>query len=116
MRIYGIPNCNTVKKAIDWMKANQVDFEFHDFKKLGISEDKLAEWAGVFGWEPLINKRGTTWKKLDAETQNAITSDKAAFAILMDKPSMIKRPVVETPAGLLLGFDENKYQELLLPR
>ena len=116
MKIYGIPNCSKVKKALDWLKANEIDFEFYDFKKLGISESKLAEWAGILGWESLINKRGTTWKKLDAETQSSITSDKAAFAILMEKPSMIKRPVLESPAGLLSGFDENKYQELLLPK
>lgn len=114
MKIYGIPNCNTVKKALDWLKANQVDFEFHDFKKLGINESKLQEWADVFGWEALVNKRGTTWKKLDADTQNSIVSDKTAFSILQEKPSMIKRPVLETADGLLLGFDESKYQELLV--
>ena len=116
MKIYGIPNCNTVKKALDWLKANRIDFEFHDFKKLGITESKLQEWSSEIGWEALINKRGTTWKKLDAETQNSVVSDKTAFALLQEKPSMIKRPVLETSNGLLLGFDESRYSEFLLTR
>ena len=111
MKIYGIPNCNTVKKALDWLKANKIDFEFHDFKKLGISESKLQEWSEHLGWEALVNKRGTTWKKLPADIQNAMVSDKAAFALLQEKPSMIKRPVLESAEGLLLGFDESKYRE-----
>lgn len=114
MKIYGIPNCNTVKKAFDWLKANNVDFEFHDFKKLGITESKLQEWSNEVGWEALVNKRGTTWKKLDAQTQGSVVSDKTAFALLQEKPSMIKRPVLETSNGLLLGFDEDKYAEVLL--
>lgn len=114
MKIYGIPNCNTVKKALDWLKVNNVDFEFHDFKKIGITENKLQEWSKEVGWEALINKRGTTWKKLDAETQNSIVSHQTAFALLQEKPSMIKRPVLETSSGLLLGFDESKYSRLLL--
>lgn len=111
MKVYGIPNCNTVKKAFDWLKVNQVDYEFHDFKKLGISESKLKEWADELGWEALINKRGTTWKKLDPETQNSIISPEAAFTLMQEKPSMIKRPVVESPDGLLAGFDEVRYKE-----
>lgn len=114
MKIYGIPNCNTVKKALDWLKANQVDFEFQDFKKVGVTESKLQEWSNEVGWEALINKRGTTWKKLDAETQNSVVSAKTAFALLQEKPSMIKRPVLETSDRLLLGFDENQYSESLL--
>ncbi|HYK75436.1 MAG TPA: ArsC family reductase [Daejeonella sp.] len=113
MKIYGIPNCNTVKKALDWLKANQIDFEFHDFKKLGISESKLKTWADELGWESLINKRGTTWKKLDLEVQHSITTPEAAFALMQDKTSVIKRPVLETNNGLLLGFDGQAYSELL---
>ena len=114
MEVYGIPNCNTVKKALDWLKLNGVDFEFHDFKKQGISEDKLREWADELGWEALINKRGTTWKKLDLETQNSIVSPEAAFTLMQDKPSMIKRPVVESSNGLLAGFDEVNYKEVFI--
>ena len=111
MKIYGIPNCNTVKKALDWLKANSIDVEFHDFKKLGITETKLQEWADQVGWEALVNKRGTTWKKLDHLTQNKVVSAKSAFAVLQENLSMIKRPVIETPEGLLLGFDEDSYKK-----
>lgn len=114
MKIYGIPNCNTVKKALDWLKANEVQFEFHDFKKLGISESKLKDWADELGWEALINKRGTTWKKLDLETQNSVVSAESAFALLQEKTSMIKRPVLETGKSILIGFDELVYQKELL--
>lgn len=111
MKIYGIPNCNTVKKALDWLKFNQVDYEFHDFKKLGISESKLKEWADQLGWEALINKRGTTWKNLDPQIQQTINNEQSAFALMQEKPSMIKRPVIEFSKGVLLGFDEDRYNE-----
>ena len=114
MKVYGIKNCNTVAKALNWHKENHLDFEFHDFKKLGISESKLKEWADQLGWEALINKRGTTWKKLEAETQNSIVTEESAFAILEQNTSMIKRPVIETDDNLLLGFDEEKYNAMLL--
>lgn len=111
MKIYGIPNCNTVKKALDWLNANNIDFDFQDFKKLGVTETKLEEWAEQVGWEVLVNKRGTTWKKLDPLTQSGVVSAKAAFKVLQEKPSMIKRPVLESPEGLLVGFDGDNYKK-----
>lgn len=113
MKIYGIPNCNTVKKALDWLKSNQISYEFHDFKKLGITENKLKEWAQQKGYEALMNKRGTTWKKLEPEVQNAVTSESAAFRLMQEKTSLIKRPVLETGEGILLGFDEDQYQAVI---
>jgi len=113
MKIYGIPNCNTVKKAQDWLKENQINFEFHDFKKLGINESKLKEWSDKLGWETLVNKRGTTWKKLDSEIQASIITENAAFKLMMDKTSIIKRPVLENGSNLLLGFDAEQYQTIL---
>ncbi len=114
MKIYGIPNCNTVKKTLDWLKLHQIGFEFHDFKKLGISEGKLEEWAGQTGWEALLNKRGTTWKKLDPETQNSIISKQSAFKLMQEKTSVIKRPVIETGSGtILLGFNEEQLSGLI---
>ena len=114
MKIYGIPNCDTVKKALTWLRTNHIDFEFHDFKKLGISESKLQEWSEESGWEALVNKRGTTWRKLDPQTQASVIDEQTAFAIMQEKPSMIKRPVIESPKGLLLGFDEDKYKQVFL--
>ena len=113
VKVYGIPNCNTVKNAMEWLKANQIEFEFHNFKKLGISESKLKEWSDQVGWEALINKRGTTWKKLDVQIQENIVDEKSAFAIMQEKTSLIKRPVIETSNAFILGFDEERYRELL---
>lgn len=114
MKVYGIPNCNTVKKALDWLKDHQIDVEFHNFKKSGIELSKLEEWNQKIGWEALINKRGTTWKMLDADLQKTMVTKEAAFKLMQDKPSVIKRPVVETPTGsIILGFDEMQFANLL---
>jgi arsenate reductase len=115
MKIYGIPNCNTVKKTLDWFRLHEIDFEFHDFKKHGITELKLGEWSGILGWEVLLNKRGTTWKLLPTELQNSITTKEAAFRLMQDKHSVIKRPVIETGFdSVLLGFNEEQLGELLV--
>ena len=113
MKVYGIKNCDTVKKALKWLESHNIDFEFHDFKKSGISNEKLKEWSTKLGWEPLLNKRGTTWKKLDAETQNRITKENEAFELMQEKTSVIKRPVIENDQDILIGFDENMYQQTL---
>ena len=114
MKIYGIPKCNTVKKTLDWFKLHQLEYEFHDFKKLGISSEKLEEWADELGWEAFINKRGTTWKMLDAELQRSIVSKVDAFKLMQVKPSVIKRPVIETDSGsVILGFNEEQLSVLL---
>ena len=115
MKIYGIPNCNTVKKTLDWFRLHRIDFEFHDFKKLGITENKLDEWSEILGWEALINKRGTTWKLLPTELQNSITTKQAAFRLMQEKHSVIKRPIIETGFdSVLLGFNEDQLGELLV--
>ena len=111
MIVYGIPNCNTVKKAQDWLKQNKVDYTFHDFKKAGITETKLKEWSKQLGWQALINKKGTTWRQLEAKVQAAIVNEAAAIALMLEKSSVIKRPVVETGDKILLGFDEGVYQQ-----
>jgi Spx/MgsR family transcriptional regulator len=114
MNIYGIKNCNTVKKALDWLKENKVDFEFHDFKKEGISTEKLQEWSKKVGYEKLLNKQGLTWKQLDAEIKVTITGEKEALQLLHAKNSMIKRPVLEFENDLILGFKEEEYKKLFL--
>src|SRR5882762_2477523 len=95
MKVYGITNCNTVKKVLDWLKANHINYEFHDFKKLGISADKLQEWDAKAGYEKFMNKQGLTWKQLDPQI----------------KASMIKRPVIEQGDLLFFGFDEDFYRQ-----
>lgn len=114
MKVYGITNCNTVKKAIDWLKANKVSYEFHDFKKLGISEEKLQEWDKKVGYEKFLNKQGLTWKQLDPEVKESIKTSAGALKLLQQKTSMIKRPVIEDGNFLFFGFDEGVYVKQIL--
>jgi arsenate reductase len=115
MKIYGIPNCNTVKKTLDWFRLHGIDVEFHDYKKLGVDRLKLEEWAGRLGWEALLNKRGTTWKMLSPEIQNSISSKESAFKLMQEKVSVIKRPLIETDYdSVLLGFNEEQLADLLI--
>ena len=112
--VYAIPNCNTVKKALDWMKANKIPYSFHDYKKLGISNAQLTNWSKQVGWEALINKKGTTWKLLGPEVQSTITNQKAAIALMAEKTSVIRRPLIEKDGNLIaLGYDETAYKKLL---
>jgi arsenate reductase (glutaredoxin) len=114
MILYGIKNCNTVKSAIDWLTKNKVNFEFHDYKKSGITSVKLIEWSRQVGWESLVNKRGTTWRQLDEAVQNKIVNEKSAIALMMEKTSVIKRPLIERDGKvILLGFDESEYKQKL---
>ncbi|MBB2146954.1 Spx/MgsR family RNA polymerase-binding regulatory protein [Pedobacter sp. LMG 31464] len=114
MKLYGIPNCNTVKKAQDWLKANQIDFKFHNFKKDGVTAKQLTEWFNTFGWEKVINKNGLTFKKLSKEEQSEINSADKAITYLMQNTSAIKRPIVEQNGNpILIGFTEDNYTEKL---
>ena len=113
MTVYGIKNCNTVKSALEWLKKNKVEFEFHDYKSKGITEAKLKDWSKQVGWESLVNKRGTTWRQLDEAIQKKITSESAAIALMIDKTSVIKRPLIEENGKVLaLGFDEDVYGKM----
>lgn len=114
MIVYGIPNCNTVKKARTWLSDNGLDYEFHDFKKQGITAEKLHEWCAVFGWEKVLNKKGTTWRNLSAEVQGQVKDEATAIAVLLKNTSAIKRPVVEQDGkAVLISFDEEDYSKLL---
>jgi Spx/MgsR family transcriptional regulator len=114
MKLYGIPNCNTVKKAQDWLKQHGHDFEFHDFKKKGITAEKLEEWFEIFGWEKVINKNGLTFKKLSKDRQQEINSPAEVVRYLLENTSAIKRPVVEVDGeAILLGFKEEEYLDKL---
>ena len=113
MTVYGIKNCNTVKTALDWLKKHKVDFEFHDYKSKGITEAKLKEWSKQVGWESLVNKRGTTWRQLEDAIQTSITNEKSAIALMKEKTSVIKRPLIEKNDKVVaLGFDESHYQQM----
>jgi len=112
IKVYGIPNCNSVKKAITWLKENNREFEFHDFKKEGVNADQLKSWSAAFGWEQVLNKKGTTWKKLTPEQQSAVVDEASAAAVMIAAPSMIKRPVIlNDDKPVLLGYDEERYAQ-----
>jgi len=113
LHVYGIKNCNTVKKAINWLEEHQLPYTFHDYKKEGISENKLEQWEKEISWEKLLNKKGTTWKKLDVEEQATVTDAHTANQVLIKNTSMIKRPVIEGGKQILLGFDELEYASSL---
>jgi arsenate reductase (glutaredoxin) len=101
--LYGIPNCDTVKKARVWLDGRGVAYAFHDYKKAGADAGKLAVWCEVKGWETVLNRAGTTFKKL-ADNDKADLDQAKAIALMIAQPSMIKRPVVEHAGGLLIGF------------
>lgn len=103
--VYGIVNCSTVKKARAWLADHSQDYEFHDFKKRGVPPDQLALWVQAVGWEKLLNRQGTTWRKLDPDAQAAVTDAASAQALMRAQPSVIKRPVVQWDQGVTVGFD-----------
>ncbi|NLR73904.1 MULTISPECIES: ArsC family reductase [Leeia] len=112
MMLYGIPNCNTVKKARDWLSAQGHAVPFHDFKKQGVTEALLREWLQQQPWEKLVNRAGTTWRQLPDEAKAAITGAEQAIALMLDKPSVIKRPVLVKDGRVTLGFDPDTYTSL----
>jgi arsenate reductase (glutaredoxin) len=103
-KVYGIRNCDTMKKAFAWLEQRSVDYEFHDYKKEGISAAKLKQWAARAGWEKLANTRGPTWRKIP-HAQKVNLNEQRALALLQQNPSAIRRPIVEQGAKLLVGFD-----------
>jgi len=105
--IYGIKNCNTMQKAINALQANKTDFEFHDYKKQGVSAEKLSQWIDVDGLAAVINKKGMTWKKLSDDEKKSAESKEGAIAILQKYTSAIKRPILEIGNKSVIGFDEN---------
>lgn len=108
--LYGIPNCDTVKKARTWLTAQGVDYAFHDFKKLGVPAALLCGWINAVGWETLVNRKGTTWRKLDGATQATVVDAASASDLMLAHPSAVKRPVVVwRDGGVSVGFDAARY-------
>jgi len=110
--IYGIKNCDTMKKARAWLAKHDVAYAFHDYKSEGIDRDRLERWAGVVGWETLLNRAGTTFRKLPDKDKTSIT-EKKAIALMLDQPSMIKRPVLEAKGKVIVGFKPETYEQAL---
>ncbi len=109
--LYGIPNCNTVSKARKWLTANNIDYNFHNFKKHGLEQKTLDKWLDSLGWEVLLNKRGTTWRKLPDDTKADIDRNKAG-PIMLDNTSIIKRPVLDSNGDFHIGFKAEQYEEI----
>ncbi len=107
--MYGIKNCDTIKKARKWLEANEIDFDFHDYRKDGIDIDMLSKFEAALGWENLLNKRGTTFRKLDDDQKADLNRDKA-LALLLEHPAMVKRPVLISDEQYQLGFKAEQYQ------
>jgi len=110
--LYGIPNCETVKKARKWLEARDIAYQFHDYKKAGINADRLNSWADALGWEKLLNRAGTTFRKLPEGDRAHIDRDKAIM-LMVQNPSMIKRPLLDHDGALTLGYSQAEYEALL---
>lgn len=111
IKIYGIPNCDTMKKARKWLDSNGIEYEFHDFKKLGIDNNLLRSWVDELGWEVLLNRRGMMWRKLSDEVKQNIDAS-TAFQVMLETPTIIKRPVLDLGNRRIVGFSETSYAEL----
>lgn len=111
--VYGIPNCDTIKKTLDWFRKHNIEVAFHNYKKEGISKTLLNDWIKQVGWEVLLNKKGTTWKQLSEAEQASATNGKAVATLLAAHTSMIKRPVITLDSQVcVVGFDEAALLEL----
>ena len=110
--LYGIPNCDTVKKARTWLDRHGIAYEFHDYKKQGIDAATLKKWCSEFGVDQVLNRKGTTWRKLDDAQRTDMTEAKA-IRLMMEQPSLIKRPLLDDGKRRVLGFSEAEYKALL---
>jgi Spx/MgsR family transcriptional regulator len=111
--MYGIKNCDTIKKARAWLDEHAIAYDFHDYKTAGADPARLTRWIGMHGWETVLNRAGTTFRKLPEADKQDLDADKAT-ALMLAQPSMIKRPVLEYPGGVLIGFAPERYARALL--
>ncbi len=107
--LYGISNCDTIKKAKRWLDAQAIDYRFHDYRKQGLSRQQLEDWADELGWEALLNRRGTTWRQLPEAQKQALDRD-LAISLMLEQPAMIKRPLLDLGSSRKLGFSEVDYR------
>ncbi len=115
IKVYGIKNCSTVKKALSWLENKDLIYEFHDYKKLGANQNNLQKWCNKWGWEVVLNKKGMMWKKTDEKTKNQVIDQKSAINFMLQVPNGIKRPVIEiNNEPKLIGFEISNYEEICL--
>ena len=110
--VYGIANCDTVKKARAWLDGRGVDYRFHDFRKEGLTLDRVDRWLAAVGWETLVNRRGTTWRQLDAAMRDGVVDASSARTVMQQQTSIIKRPVVEWGQPITVGFDPEQWERI----
>jgi arsenate reductase len=110
--LYGIPNCDTVKKARTWLADHDHAFDFHDFKKQGLDRATVAAWLEQLDWEVLVNRKGTTWRKLEEARRAAVTDKASALALMLEQPSVVKRPVLDRDGSYSVGFSSDQYNNL----
>ena len=109
--LYGIPNCDTVKKARRWLDQHGVDYQFHDFRSDGLEATQVDQWLAKLGWETLLNRRSTSWKQLDPALRECM-DDSAALGAVLESPTLIKRPLLDTGSALHVGFSDKAYQDI----
>jgi len=109
--LFGIKNCDTIKKARNWLSEHDIEFQFHDYRTDGLEQSQLEQWCQELGWEQLLNRRGTTWRKLPDEIKDTI-DENSAIALMLEQPAMIKRPLLESGTQRLLGFKATEYEHL----
>lgn len=110
--LYGIPNCDTVKKARTWLSEQGIAYDFHDFKKAGVSRELLQAWLSLLGRDVLLNRRGTTWRALPQNRKDAVVDDESAIALMMEAPALIKRPVLDRDGAVHAGFSADQYLQI----
>ena len=109
--LFGIKNCDSIKKARQWLTEHDIAYQFHDYRSDGLEQSLLQQWCKELGWEQLLNRRGTTWRKLPDTVKNAINED-TAIALMLEQPAMIKRPLLDTGSQRLLGFKAAEYEQV----
>lgn len=117
-KMYGIPNCNSVKKAKDWLNAKELQFDFYDYKKHGISEEKLNDWLTQAPWDKFVNKAGTTWRGLPQAEKDQVVDAESAKQLILNKHSVIKRPIIENNKGKIvtIGYNDSDYEHIFASR
>lgn len=110
LKIFGIPNCDQIKKSQKWLKDHKIEFEFHDYKKQGITNNQLTDWCKIINWDVLFNKRSRTWKELSEKDRSNLTQSKA-ITLMQQHPTLIKRPVIQKEKMIEVGFDSKIYSK-----
>lgn len=111
IKLFGIPNCDTIKKAKKWLEQNNIDYTFHDYRKDGISTEMVSDFCQQLDWQQVLNKRGTTYRQLDDATKESLTAE-SVITLLVEHPAMIKRPILQKDNELYLGFKAEQYQSI----